>query len=353
MEEIEALLLRSPRTFDPASPGALLVSRWRILLLVLVILVGLGLFAVLTTVQPVWGRDTCEAAPVDAARLEAHVRLLSQTLVPRDSTHPENLERVAAWLRAEFERMGLKVEEQRFRVDGHEYLNVRTRVGPASASRVVVGAHYDAWSTLPGADDNASGVAGLVELARLLVAHPPPGEVELVGYTLEEPPYFRTPEMGSAVHADSLASAHVPVKAMLSLEMIGYFSDAPGSQAYPAPLLEPFYPSEGHFIAVVGKRGQGGTVRQVKRAMRGASPLPVEAITAPPFVTGVDFSDHLNYWAHGFEAVMITDTSFMRNASYHEATDTADRLDFTRMAQVVQGVDCAVRALARDAAMGP
>jgi len=169
-----------------------------------------------------------------------------------------------------------------------------------------------------------------------------------VAYTLEEPPYYATPHMGSAVHAASLAQERVEVRAMISIEMIGYFSDAPRSQDFPASILKLVYPTTGNFIAVVGKLGQGGLVRQVKRAMRGASPLPVESISAPAFVPGIDFSDHRNYWKHGYEAVMITDTSFYRNRNYHTMGDTPDTLDYRRMAQVVVGIDAAVRALARD-----
>ena len=120
--------------------------------------------------------------------------------------------------------------------------------------------------------------------------------------------------------------------------MIGYFDDRPGSQSYPSPILRPFYPDTGNFIAVVGNLGQLGVVRRTKRIMRGASPLPVYSLNGPGFIPGVDFSDHLNYWKHDFPAIMITDTAFYRNTAYHSPHDTADRLDYVRMAQVVQGV---------------
>jgi len=138
----------------------------------------------------------------------------------------------------------------------------------------------------------------------------------------------------------------VRVRAMIALEMIGFFSDAPGSQSFPTPLLRPFYPSRGDFITVVGKLGQGRLIRRVKRAMRGASPLDVRSIQAPKAVPGVDFSDHASYWAAGFDAVMVTDTAFYRNPHYHTARDTPDTLDYNRMAMVVEGVRAAVIALA-------
>jgi hypothetical protein len=239
---------------------------------------------------------------VEPGRLEAHVRMLSETLVPRDEEHPENLDRVAAYIRGEFERaQAVEVAEQPYPVNGRTYRNVLARFGPDTRERIVVGAHYDVAGPYPGADDNASGVAGLIELAHLLGRTKLPLRVELVAFSLEEPPYFRTEYMGSAVHAASLKKQGVPVRAMFCLEMIGYFSDAPGSQSFPTPALKPFYPSKGNFITIVGKPDQGALVRRVKTAMRHASPLPVFSINAPTAVPGIDFSDHGSYW----KAVMM------------------------------------------------
>lgn len=148
--------------------------------------------------------------------------------------------------------------------------------------------------------------------------------------------------MGSAVYADSMKKQKIPVRIMICLEMIGYFSDAKGSQKFPAPLLKLFYPSQGNFIAVVGKMDQISAVRRVKKAMQGSSVLPVFSINAPTFVQGIDFSDHRSYWQAGYDAVMITDTSFYRNPNYHTAKDTADTLDYDKMAMVVQGVYASV-----------
>ncbi|MBI3184531.1 MAG: M28 family peptidase [Myxococcales bacterium] len=282
----------------------------------------------------------------DEQALRSHVRALSEELGPRDYLHPENLDRVAGYIRQRLEGAGAEVSEQTFEVQGRAFRNVRTLLGPATPERVVVGAHYDSAGPLPGADDNASGVAGLLELARLLAAHPPPIQVELVAYSLEEPPFFRTRMMGSATHASALIREGVRVRAMLSLEMIGCFDDARGSQRFPARVLSLFYPSEGNFIAVVGNLGQASLVRQVKRAMRAASTLPAHSINAPRLVPGIDLSDHASYWNAGFPAVMITDTAFYRNERYHTADDTADRLDYRRMGLVVEGVFAAVHALA-------
>ena len=284
---------------------------------------------------------------VDPSRLEVHVRKLSVELAPRDEKSLDNLNRVAAYIKSEFSESGASVSEQPYRIQGTVYRNVIAQFGPESEERVIVGAHYDTAGPLPGADDNASGVAGLIELARLLGRQQPALRVELVAFSLEEPPYFRTTGMGSSVHAESLRQQNVRVRAMFCLEMIGYFSDATKSQHFPVSGVSLFYPSTGNFIGVVGRLGDALLVRRTKAAMRNASPLPVYSINAPSFIPGVDFSDQLNYWHAGYSAVMITDTAFYRNPNYHTAYDTAEKLDYKRMAMVIEGVYAAVTESAR------
>ena len=284
---------------------------------------------------------------VDPARLEAHVRKLAVELAPRDVGHTENLVLAAAYISNEFKQSGAMVVEQPYRVEGDSFRNVIASFGPETPERIVVGAHYDTAGPLPGADDNASGVAGLLELARLFGSQPPAMRIELVAFCTEEPPYFRTTGMGSSVHAESLRKANVKVRAMFSLEMIGYFSDAGGSQHFPAGILAAFYPATGNFIGVVGRVSDGLLARRVKKAMGNAAPLPVYSISAPSFIPGIDFSDQLNYWNAGYDAVMITDTAFYRNQNYHTAQDTPEKLDYKRMAMVVEGVYAAVTDLSR------
>jgi Zn-dependent M28 family amino/carboxypeptidase len=279
---------------------------------------------------------------VDPARLEIHVRALSESFGPRNAAHPENLDRCAAYIRGEFESAHARVSEQPFTVNGRTYRNVIAHFGPETKEMIVVGAHYDTAGPLPGADDNASGVAGLLELARLLGDAQLPIRVELVAYTLEESPFFRSELMGSAVHSKALKREGAVVRVMFSLEMIGYFSDAPDSQRFPISALSFFYPTEGNFISVIGEMGAGTLVRKIKRAMAEATSLPVYSINAPRLIPGVDFSDHLSYWREGYPAVMITDTAFYRNANYHTIGDTAENLDYQRMGQVVEGVYAAV-----------
>jgi len=294
--------------------------------------------------------DHLDLKPVNAdpSGLERYVRTLAEDLSPRDAAHPSGLEASASFVEEIFQQYTGRVTLQPYDAQGLNVRNVCARFGPAGGPRIIVGAHYDAAGPYPGADDNASGVAGLLELARLLSEDPPAADVELVSYPLEEPPFFMTRWMGSAVHARSLKASNVEVRAMIALEMIGYFSDEPNSQHFPlGPLMKPFYPTTGNFIAVVGKWGQGRLVREVRDGMRAATPLGVESLTAPRILPGITLSDHRSYWKQGYPAVMLTDTAFFRNANYHTPDDTPDTLDYDRMAQVVDGVLGAVDALAR------
>jgi len=295
--------------------------------------------------QPVLRSGNPSKAVVDSARLRAHVEMLSMTLHPRDWTHPDNLDRCASYIEEQFAAAGAEVERQVFTVRGRPYCNVIGRLGAGRGSKLVVGAHYDAYADHPGADDNASGVAALLELAGLLGRHEPGREVELVGYVLEEPPFFGTELMGSAVHARRLAENGEALAGVIVFEMVGYFSDERGSQSYPMLLLRLLYPSRGNFIAVASRWDQGDWIRTVKAGMKGTTDLPVYSIRAPVAVPGIDFSDHMNYWPHGYNALMITDTAFYRNKAYHQAGDTADRLDYDRMAQVVVATFEAVRSV--------
>ena len=189
-----------------------------------------------------------------------------------------------------------------------------------------------------------SGVAALIEIAKLLSKNQPKlnKRVQLAFYSLEEPPYFRTDAMGSYVHAKSLKDSNQDVSLMISLDMIGYFSDEINSQKFPFPIMDKIYSDKGNYIALVGNLSNMLPIRKVKTSFISASDLPVYSINAPTIVPGIDFSDHLNFWHFGFPAVMVTDTSFNRNIHYHTILDTAEKLDYQKMAEVTKGVYQAV-----------
>jgi len=244
----------------------------------------------------------------------------------------------------EFKKLSCQITVQPFTINGDEYKNIICSFGTEFTERIVVGAHYDVFGPFPGADDNASGVAGLLELGRLISETKPKltKRIDLVAYSLEEPPFFRTEYMGSYMHARSLSHERVHVALMVCLESIGYFSHTPNSQKFPLPFLRWFYPDTGNFIVVVGKWGQSQPVKKIRTLMSQASGIHVDSIIAPPFLPGIDFSDHLNYWKCGYHAVMITDSAFYRNPNYHQPGDTMDTLDFHAMAEVIKGVYWAI-----------
>jgi hypothetical protein len=275
-----------------------------------------------------------------AKRLYEDVRFLTSIQPARSYENKESLEKVSDYIMKEFRKLKCEAEFQEFKADGKTFRNVIASFGPRDGQRIIVGAHYDVCGDQPGADDNASAVAGLLELARMVDSLPvkPSCRVDFVAYCLEEPPYFATDYMGSAVHAKSLYDNHVPVKLMICLEMIGYFSDKPGSQNFPDPALSKLYPDKGNFIIVVGRTGEEDETAKVKVLMQKSSDIGVESINLPQQLALAGLSDHRNYWKYGYRAVMINDTSFLRNPNYHKKSDTIETLNFDKMAEVVKGV---------------
>jgi Peptidase family M28 len=268
------------------------------------------------------------------ATVREHVVFLTTDVRPRGVTHPRNLDAAASYIAGHFRRSGAVVTTQEY--GRGVYRNVLARFGPATGRAIVVGAHYDAFTltgNLPGADDNASGTAGLLELARLLGQHPPARPVILIAWSTEEPPFYGSERMGSAVHAASAKD----VDGVICLEMIGYFG---GTQTWPNALFDLLYPGRADFIAVGGGWADRGLARTVKRAIHGAGGVRVYSFTGPR--AALDGSDHINYWKRGIPAVLVTDTAFLRNPNYHTDRDTAGTLDYDRMARVVDGVFSAV-----------
>jgi len=281
-----------------------------------------------------------ERRTVSPERLEETVRTLCERFAPRWYSTPDTLDRAAAWIGGGFREAGLEVSEQTYTVAEGVYRNViAVRRGSApDRGAVIVGAHYDAYGELPGADDNASGVAVLLELARTLPERQPLRTQFFVAFSNEEPPFFATPDMGSYHFARRLADDDTKIDLMIALDAVGYFSDDPGSQKVPSPLLRLFYPSRGDFIGVVGDMGSGRDIGRVKRGMRSAHALPVLSFRGPTFVPGVDWSDHYWFRKLGLPGVLVTDTAMMRSPHYHRRSDTPETLDYARMAAVVQAL---------------
>lgn len=293
---------------------------------------------------PSFGRDPFPPGPrADPAALRAHVERLCSQAPPRTWGTPEGIDAAGEYIASVLSRTSAVVSRQEYKAGRGTTRNIVARFGPASGPLTVVGAHYDVFGSLPGADDNASGVAGLLEIARLLDARSLAQPVELVAYSTEEPPFFASQEMGSAVHARSLREHEVPVAQMIGLEMIGYFTEKQPYSNLPLTLI---YPSKGNFIAVVGRWKDRGLALQMKRSFRGATHVPAVSYNGPVGF-GSDLSDHRNYWAEGIPAVMVTDTAFWRNRNYHTGYDVPESLDYESMAGVVDGVLAAVMHLGR------
>lgn len=273
------------------------------------------------------------------AQLEADVRALATDIGPRHYRQPAALADAAAYVERELRATGREVASQPFVVNGQSFRNLEVvipgTVRPGEI--VVVGAHYDTVEGTPGADDNASGVAMLLALARAWQGMAFARTVKLVAFANEEPPFFDTDDMGSRVYAARAAERGERIVAMVSLETVGFFSDEPGSQAYPPP-FSLLYPSVGNFIGFVGNLASRPLVTRALAAFRRVAQLPSEGIAAPSGVPGVDWSDQQGFWRHGYMALMITDTAPFRYAHYHYRTDTPDRLDYDRMVRLAVGL---------------
>jgi len=277
------------------------------------------------------------------------VTKLSREIGVRSYQDFDRLEKTVKYLSAELSSFGYQVSTQSFAFAGHTYQNVIAELkGTSSPGQVlVVGAHYDTVRTTPGADDNASGVAGLLALARAFANRPLGKTVRFVSFPLEEPPAYRTKNMGSYHYAASLKKAREKVEGMVYLEMIGFFSDRPGSQHYPLPFMNLKFPKSGNYIAMVGNRKSRKFTVQMAAGFRKATDLTLVTLNAPAIVVGIDFSDHWSFGKFGYPAFMVTDTAFYRNPHYHSPSDLPDTLDYNRMAQVVEGLKAAVEEWGR------
>lgn len=282
-----------------------------------------------------------------AASLEEDVRALSVEIGVRNLQEPAALGRAAAWVEASFSAAGYSVEREAYEVAGAEVMNLFVELpgGDLAEETVVVGAHYDSAEATPGADDNASGMAALLALARSFAGSPRRRTIRFVAFVNEEPPYFQTDSMGSLVHARGMAAAGERVTAMLSLETMAFFRDEGGTQSYPFP-LSLFFPDTGTFLAFVGDYGSRDLLHRAVATFRDGSTLPTEGACLPGDMPGVDWSDHWSFWQAGYPGIMVTDTAPFRNPHYHEATDLPGELDYGRLARAVVGLERVVDDLA-------
>ena len=279
--------------------------------------------------------------------LKRHVTALAGRIGERNVWRPEALAAAEAYIRTTLEDAGYAVNLQSFPSRGLTVNNLEAVLpGHGAADEIIViGAHYDSVADSPGANDNASGVAALLELARLLAGTTLSRSVHFVAFANEEAPFFYGDEMGSNRYAARARAQGDHIEAMLSLETIGYYTDQPGSQRYPFPFSF-FYPDTGNFIGFVGNLSSRQLVRRAIGAFRAATPFPSEGVAAPSGMEGVHWSDHWSFWQAGYPAIMVTDTAPFRYPHYHAATDTPEQLDYTGLARVTGGLAEVVGVLA-------
>lgn len=279
-------------------------------------------------------------------RLRGDVTMLAGTIGERNTKRHLQLQQSAAYVSDRFRRMGYTIREESYLADNRQVTNIEVELKGARQPDeiVVIGTHYDSSPESPGANDNASGVAAMLELARQFKATKPGRTVRFVAFVNEEPPFFQTDLMGSRVYAANARKRGERIVAMLALETIGYYSDKAGSQQYPPP-FNLFYPAAGNFIGFVGNLGSRSLLRTCIKTFRETTHFPSEGLAAPEFIKGVGWSDQWSFWQEGYPGVMITDTAPFRYPHYHEESDTPDKLDYERMARVVAGISRVVERL--------
>ncbi len=274
----------------------------------------------------------------DSTLVMKHLDYLTQSQEFRNYKNIERLDSVANYIHENFSKYSDSVSFQEYKVGDKTYKNVICSFGTEHKKRIIVGAHYDVCGDQQGADDNATGTTALLEISRLLKGKKLNYRVDLVAYTLEEPPFFRTENMGSYVHAKYLKDTKIYVLGMVCVEMIGYFNDEEHSQDYPLGILSWFYGNKGDYITLVNRFGKGDFVKTFNKYFKESGQIKTKEFSGPKSLQGVDFSDHLNYWKLGYDALMVTDTSFYRNKNYHEKTDTLETLDINRMCGVIDAL---------------
>ncbi|MBN2467073.1 MAG: M28 family peptidase [Deltaproteobacteria bacterium] len=271
-------------------------------------------------------------------RLERHVIVLSREIGERNLLRPDNLKNAADYVREFWQGIGYDVTAQRYTVGGFECENLSAEVPGAEREEeiVIVGAHYDSVQGSPGANDNASAIASLLEISRLFNREPRKRTIRFVAFTNEEAPYFQTEWRGSRIYARMCVEKKERIVSMIALETMGFYSDQPGSQTYPLP-LSLFYPDTGNFAAVVGNVRSRALVKAFTKYFMEGVDFPVECIAAFSSIPGISWSDHSSFWEENIPAIMVTDTAFYRYPFYHTHLDTPDRIRYPCLARVTYG----------------
>ena len=321
-----------------------LIGSWRRVLVLTISLVALG-SAGWWLLLRMPGKNTSRAAtlsPTDIGlrdELIADVRTFAAEIGERNIPRYPQLNAAADFIESSFARAGLHPRRDTYELNRLPCHNIEAEIRGTSPKIVLIGAHYDSVFGAPGANDNGTGVAAVLALARRFAKKQPTQTLRFVAFVNEEPPYFQTPQMGSFVYAGRCKARGDQISAMISLETIGYYSDAPRSQTYPVPLIGAFYPTTGNFIGFVGNVRSRTLLRGAIALFRQQAKLPSEGAALPSFIPGVAWSDQWSFWQHGYPGIMITDTALFRYPHYHATTDTPDKLDYDRFALVVSGVE--------------
>jgi Zn-dependent M28 family amino/carboxypeptidase len=283
-----------------------------------------------------------------AAALRRHVQVIGGDIGDRNVWKYDELNETVAYVTRELRGAGYVVTEQPYQAGGRTVKNLEAVLdgaGAAAAEVLVVGAHYDSVRGCPGANDNGTGVAAVLEMARAMAEDRPARTVRFVLFVNEEPPFFHTDAMGSLVYARACKARGDRVVGMISMETIGFYSDEPGSQRYPPP-FDVMFPDTGNFIGFVADERSGPFLKQVMASFRAHTQFPSEGVAAPAAVEGVGWSDHWSFWQQGYPGLMVTDTAPFRYRHYHHPTDTPDKVDYDRAARVVAGMIRVTRELA-------
>jgi hypothetical protein len=324
----------------------ILFSALRILIAVAVVFALFWWFGVRMPGRNIWNAPPLSSAEIELrGELIADVQTLAGQIGERNMEYYPQLNAAADFIENSFSSAGLQPRRDSYDLRGRVCHNIEAEIRGARLGIILIGAHYDSVFGSPGANDNGSGVAAILALARRFAGKPLQRTLRFVAFVNEEPPYFLTEQMGSFVYAGRCKARGDQISAMISLETIGYFSDAPHSQTYPAPGLGVFYPKIGNFIGFVSNVPSRPLLRRVIALFREDAKIPSEGAALPAFIPGVSWSDQWSFWQHGYPGIMITDTAPFRYPYYHGSTDTPDKLDYDRFTLVVSGMEKVIEQL--------